>query len=203
MARGQQRLYTAIGRVAAECSRLDASLRNVFCCLIDDRIGLVITAGEDTSRLIQLCRRVAPYSRALANEDVPEFEALLANADHLRDRRNYVVHAEWAPFGSPGLHVATRSKRAPDSPRTTDRTRPPRLIHAEIGYHDVPQVNELADALAQTREAIDDFCQRAFAGDFGSIIFPRGFKMYPDANDSPREPSSNGSREPASTSDHL
>lgn len=113
-------MLAAIGEVAAESARVEDLMRELFSMLIDSPYGAVICAGEDLSRICQMCARVAQYNLALTDEQVEQLGTIINAIDALRDERNYFVHSRWEYVPSVRRHIGVRSQRPSPRPNGGD-----------------------------------------------------------------------------------
>lgn len=110
-------MLAAIGEIAAESARVEDLMRELFAALIDSPYGTVIAAGEDLSRVCQMCMRVAQYNLALTDQQMEKLSALTNTIDLLRPERNFFIHSRWEYVPSIRKHVGVRSSRP--SPRAS------------------------------------------------------------------------------------
>ncbi len=108
----QERL---IGRVVTQWSKLEAALAELLWRFLELSFedGRLITERMDPSRLIALLRVLAP--RKLDGDNLQELSNLLAEADELRDDRNFIIHGTWGTIYPEGDAVSL-SLRAKSNP---------------------------------------------------------------------------------------
>ena len=110
-----QAMLAAIGRVTSESAVVDDKLRDLLAVLISSPYGQAIAAGEDTSRLVDMCLRVARYNEHLSDENVEQLIGISKSINKLIPFRNFLVHARWEKLSAPGAHYGLRSRRVPTS----------------------------------------------------------------------------------------
>ncbi len=91
--RPTQAMYAAIGRTAAESARVEQNLRELFALLIESPYGRVLTAGEDISRLQQMCLRAARYNKKITEAQLEQLIAIDKAISAARPQRNFLVHS--------------------------------------------------------------------------------------------------------------
>ena len=152
--RPTQAMFAAIGRVAAECAEVEDQLRELFSHLIGTKYGGVITAGEDISKLTQLCLRVARYNHDLTEGQVRELAELMKSVERLRPHRNFLIHAVWVKSANSEHHIGMRSSRA-SSRADAQGTR-------DGAFWTPAQANEVADAFGVLADEVRSYVDRTF-----------------------------------------
>lgn len=106
-------LNEAIGQVAVSGSLLETALRDIVAGLLGTDLGRVVTAGESTSAMVDMCGRLLSYREGLSVDIRAELRSWLESARTLSDQRNHVVHSTWFSFSDlgAGQHLARRSRR--------------------------------------------------------------------------------------------
>ncbi|WP_158297053.1 hypothetical protein [Zhihengliuella sp. ISTPL4] len=147
-------MLAAIGEIAAESARVEDLMRELFSALIDSPYGAVITAGEDLSRVCQLCARVAQYNVALSDHQITKLAALINAIDAVRPHRNFFVHSRWEYVPSTRTHVGVRSSRPSQRANGADLN--------EVAYTSPPDALKIAEHLRTIADSIEPFIAEAF-----------------------------------------
>lgn len=156
MAKPNRSMLAAIGEVANESARVDEQLREVFTLLIESPCGEVISAGEDTGRLVQLCLRVAGFNRRVPDEAVEFLRTVCQYIDQLRLDRNFLIHSVWEKIPGSTEHVGIRSKR----PATSGRTET-----SEAFRWTLEQALDTAEAYRVVSQSLGQFIDGVFPGE--------------------------------------
>jgi hypothetical protein len=147
-------MLAAIGEISAESARVEDLMRELFAMLIDSPYGTVITAGEDLSRICQMCERVVQYNLALTDTQVEQLKALIDAINELRPHRNYFIHSRWEYVPSVRHHVGVRSSRPSTRANGADLD--------ELFYCTPADALEIAVHLRVVADAIERFEAQAF-----------------------------------------
>jgi len=147
-------MYAAIGLTAAESAVVENKLRDVFGLLTDSPYGNVIVAGEDVSRIIVMCKRVARYNHAISEENLDLLAAIFRALETVTTDRNFLVHAQWFRLDEAGVHLGLRSSRvatSKDGQGTSEGFK----------WH-VTDALAVAEAYTRIADALDVFVERAY-----------------------------------------
>ena len=159
-------MYAAIGRTATESARVEQNLRELFAHLIESPYGRVLAAGEDISKLQQMCLRVARYNRKLTDAQLEDMIAIDKAITAARSGRNFLVHSVWYRTKTPGEHYGERSNRPATSPNGASTS--------EQAVWTLDDAREVADYYEKIADLLDQFIERTFPGAHIALVMTRG-----------------------------
>jgi hypothetical protein len=136
-----QSLLEPIGRVTVNFSMLEGGLKFFISILIgsDQRIGQIITAHQNVRQLIDLLGSL--YKFRMRNDSLlTEFEQIRKSLEEANDRRNTLIHSQWASGNKPG--ESTRFK-------TVARAKKGLLLNLDtISIKDIDELSEFIAKVA-------------------------------------------------------
>lgn len=154
--RPTQAMYAAIGRTAAESARVEQNLRELFALLIESPYGRVLAAGEDISRLQQMCLRVARYNKKITEAQLEQLIAIDRAITAARPQRNFLVHSVWYRMKTPGEHYGERSSRPATSQNGASTS--------EHAVWTLDDAKEVADYYEKIAGHLERFMDQTFEG---------------------------------------
>jgi hypothetical protein len=101
-------LYVALGRLVHRASTAEASIRRVFCALLDSKYAPVIAGGRMVSDLLQMCTAIVQVHREISDDQRHNLLAKLQACNAANQRRNRFVHDQVATLQGRVLTIRSR-----------------------------------------------------------------------------------------------
>jgi hypothetical protein len=99
----------ALGRVVDAASKLEMSLRAVFCALVGSKFASVIAGGQMANWLIENSKALIDAHAELLDEQRQQLKELLSASQAANTKRNRLVHDMWS-VGADGSYAQLQSK---------------------------------------------------------------------------------------------